>query len=223
MGDTEEKVLDPNAKDPPTCMVLVIPRSMPTSSMPSRRIVSIGEWRTGKKALEIILAIYKSQKTGQPVLLSLGLLDARDERHLFDALHSQRGRSSPAVHQGRRGFTAYSQRLLPNRISEFLVHTGQHYDENMSAVFFREMEIPEPDINLEVGSGLHGAMTGAMLAKLEAIMMEQSPMQCLSTAIPIRRWRGRWPLRRCTFRRPCRGGPALVHDGDSGGAATDCG
>ncbi len=62
-----------------------------------------------------------------------------------------------------------------NRISEFLVHTGQHYDENMSAVFFREMEIPEPDINLEVGSGLHGAMTGAMLAKLEAIMMERKP------------------------------------------------
>jgi len=45
----------------------------------------------------------------------------------------------------------------------------------MSAVFFREMEIPEPDINLEVGSGLHGAMTGAMLAKLEAIMMERKP------------------------------------------------
>ena len=61
------------------------------------------------------------------------------------------------------------------KISEFLIHTGQHYDENMSAVFFRQMEIPEPDLNLEVGSGSHGAMTGMMLAKLEAIMLERKP------------------------------------------------
>jgi len=45
----------------------------------------------------------------------------------------------------------------------------------MSAVFFREMEIPEPDINLQIGSGSHGAMTGAMLAELEHVMMEQKP------------------------------------------------
>jgi UDP-GlcNAc3NAcA epimerase len=45
----------------------------------------------------------------------------------------------------------------------------------MSAVFFREMEIPEPDINLEIGSGSHGAMTGEMLARLEAVMIEQKP------------------------------------------------
>jgi UDP-GlcNAc3NAcA epimerase len=61
------------------------------------------------------------------------------------------------------------------KIRECLVHTGQHYDDNMSAVFFREMEIPEPDINLQIGSGTHGAMTGAMLARLEKVMMEQKP------------------------------------------------
>ena len=60
-------------------------------------------------------------------------------------------------------------------IRECLVHTGQHYDDNMSAVFFREMEIPEPDINLQIGSGAHGAMTGAMLAQLERVLMEKKP------------------------------------------------
>ena len=62
-----------------------------------------------------------------------------------------------------------------HQISEYLVHTGQHYDENMSGVFFKEMEIPNPDINLDVGSGSHGAMTGAMLQKLERIMLERRP------------------------------------------------
>jgi UDP-GlcNAc3NAcA epimerase len=58
---------------------------------------------------------------------------------------------------------------------EILVHTGQHYDENMSDVFFREMEIPEPDVNLAVGSGKHGAMTAAMLAGIEALILERRP------------------------------------------------
>jgi UDP-GlcNAc3NAcA epimerase len=60
-------------------------------------------------------------------------------------------------------------------VSEFLVHTGQHYDDSMSEVFFREMAIPEPDANLGVGGGSHGEMTGAMLAKLEALMRERRP------------------------------------------------
>lgn len=58
---------------------------------------------------------------------------------------------------------------------EFLVHTGQHFDENMSRVFFEEMGIPEPDANLGISGGGHGAMTGAMLAEVEAILERERP------------------------------------------------
>lgn len=61
------------------------------------------------------------------------------------------------------------------RVKEILVHTGQHYDENMSRVFFEEMAIPEPDVNLNIGSGRHGAMTGAMLAGIENLILENGP------------------------------------------------
>lgn len=64
---------------------------------------------------------------------------------------------------------------LRQQHQEFLVHTGQHYDEGMSAVFFKELNIPEPDVNLGVGSGNHGAQTGAMLAQLEEVMQQQAP------------------------------------------------
>lgn len=59
--------------------------------------------------------------------------------------------------------------------SEFLVHTGQHYDPAMSQVFFDEMGIPEPDINLNVGSGSHARQTAQMLVKLEEVMLDQEP------------------------------------------------
>jgi UDP-N-acetylglucosamine 2-epimerase len=59
--------------------------------------------------------------------------------------------------------------------TEFLVHTGQHYDRQMSRVFFDEMQIPEPDINLEVGSGSHAAQTAQMLSKLEHVMETNKP------------------------------------------------
>jgi UDP-N-acetylglucosamine 2-epimerase len=66
-------------------------------------------------------------------------------------------------------------RALRGSHTEILVHTGQHYDDAMSASFFRDLEIPEPDVNLEVGSGSHGAMTGEMLRGLEPVMLEHEP------------------------------------------------
>ena len=59
--------------------------------------------------------------------------------------------------------------------TEILVHTGQHYDEAMSAAQFRDLELASPQINLGIGSGHHGAQTARMLAGLEEILLEQTP------------------------------------------------
>jgi len=56
-----------------------------------------------------------------------------------------------------------------------VVHTGQHYDDLMSDVFFRDLGIPHPDVNLAIGSGAHGAQTGAMLAALEPVFEQYRP------------------------------------------------
>lgn len=58
---------------------------------------------------------------------------------------------------------------------EFIIHTGQHFDDNMSDVFFEELEIPRPHLNLSIASGTHGKMTGTMLIKIEEILKEMSP------------------------------------------------
>jgi UDP-GlcNAc3NAcA epimerase len=60
-------------------------------------------------------------------------------------------------------------------VHEILLHTGQHYDRNMSDIFFTEMGIPEPDINLQVGSGNHGKTTAKMLEGIEKAIMDQKP------------------------------------------------
>ena len=60
-------------------------------------------------------------------------------------------------------------------IEELLIHTGQHYDSNMSGVFFEQMHIPKPNYNLGVSGLSHGAMTGQMLEKIEEILVKEKP------------------------------------------------
>jgi UDP-GlcNAc3NAcA epimerase len=60
-------------------------------------------------------------------------------------------------------------------IKEVIIHTGQHYDENMSQVFFDELHIPKPDYHLGIGSGAHGSQTGRMLAAIEDVLVKERP------------------------------------------------
>ncbi|MCK0112128.1 UDP-N-acetylglucosamine 2-epimerase (non-hydrolyzing) [Ornithinimicrobium sp. F0845] len=60
-------------------------------------------------------------------------------------------------------------------LTQLLVHTGQHYDEKMSEVFFRQLGLPEPDVNLGVGSGAHGAQTAAIMIGLEELFTDRRP------------------------------------------------
>ena len=64
---------------------------------------------------------------------------------------------------------------LRPRHEEILVHTGQHYDSGMSDVFFEELCVPPPDYHLGVGSGAHGAQTGAMLSAVETVLQKEAP------------------------------------------------
>src|ERR1700682_4829091 len=57
----------------------------------------------------------------------------------------------------------------------FLVHTGQHYDETMSEAFFRDLEMPEPDVYLGVGSGSHAAQTAAVMQAFEPVVVKEKP------------------------------------------------
>ncbi|MFE8701698.1 non-hydrolyzing UDP-N-acetylglucosamine 2-epimerase [Cytobacillus sp. FJAT-54145] len=66
-------------------------------------------------------------------------------------------------------------RVLREKHTELIVHTGQHYDSNMSDIFFEELNIPKPDYYLRVGSGNHGKQTGEMLEKIEEIVVAENP------------------------------------------------
>ena len=63
--------------------------------------------------------------------------------------------------------------IFTDRITEKILHTGQHYDENMSAVFFEELGIPQPDYNLNVGSGAHGVQTAKMIEGIENVLQTE--------------------------------------------------
>ena len=62
-----------------------------------------------------------------------------------------------------------------SEVHHTLVHTGQHYDENMSEIFFEQLEIPKPDYNVGIGSGKHGVQTGRMLEAIEQILLQERP------------------------------------------------
>jgi len=66
-------------------------------------------------------------------------------------------------------------RELRRRHTEVLVHTGQHYDYEMSGIFFDGLDIPAPDVNLAAGSGSHGAQTAAMLVGIEGVLIAERP------------------------------------------------
>ena len=74
---------------------------------------------------------------------------------------------------------AVVSRLLRQQAQEVLVHTGQHYDYNMSDIFFEELDIPKPDYNLGISGGSHGAMTGKMLASIEEVLLKERPDKLL--------------------------------------------
>lgn len=67
------------------------------------------------------------------------------------------------------------EKEFPKKLEEIVVHTGQHYDENMSKVFFDELGIPKPQYNLGVGSGSHGKQTAEMLIGIEVVLEKENP------------------------------------------------
>src|SRR5690242_3667492 len=92
-----------------------------------------------------------------------------NERQLMDVLHIVGARpnfmkAAPVM----RALGGYG-------IRQTLVHTGQHYDANMSGIFFHQLEIPTPDINLGVGSGSHAQQTAQMLSQFEPVLLSCKP------------------------------------------------
>ncbi len=74
-----------------------------------------------------------------------------------------------------KAILVHNARGKGERIEELILHTGQHYDENMSEIFFSQMAIPRPTVMLKCGGGTHGAMTGKMLAEIEQALLTHKP------------------------------------------------
>ena len=74
-----------------------------------------------------------------------------------------------------RAIDNYNKLQNEVKIKELTIHTGQHFDSNMSRIFFDQMQIPEPFCNLNISNLSHGAMTGRMLEQIENILLEKKP------------------------------------------------
>ena len=74
-----------------------------------------------------------------------------------------------------RAIKNYNSKNFLSKIEHILVHTGQHYDIRMSESFFKELSIPEPDINLEIGSGSHAEQLGYTMIAFEKVLLEHKP------------------------------------------------
>jgi len=74
-----------------------------------------------------------------------------------------------------RALDAAKEQYPDKKVRNILVHTGQHYDENMSKVFFDDLEIPRPDVNLEVGSGSHAQQTAGVMVRFEKLCVHEKP------------------------------------------------
>ncbi len=86
-------------------------------------------------------------------------------------------------------------------LREILIHTGQHYDHEMSGVFFEQLDVPRPDYDLGVGSLPHGAQTGRMLEKIRAVLTKESPDWVLVYGDTNSTLAGRWLPAKCTYHR----------------------
>ena len=74
---------------------------------------------------------------------------------------------------------AIEERRRTDDLEHLILHTGQHYDTGLSHIFFEELRLPQPDFNLEVGSGPHGQQTGQMLEKIEQVLLQTAPAMVL--------------------------------------------